>query len=194
MAWGAMALLIGLAFLAAWITQGWNLLSLTPPATEAVPTPAPDVAVGEELSLYQSAYTAWAALVLLIPAYLFIWGRPSAWLAFWTTSYLAYLVHLAVSGLVFFGGDFAAMTSSSRVSAFWPGMGIVLWWGIDIALALASTRGRWVTAQRVALHLLVLVLFVGGSAVKGELMMVQLIGWALLGLALAAGLKWKFAP
>jgi len=103
---------------------------------------------------------------------------------FWTTSYIAYIIHLAVSMFWFFEGDFSAMTSSTRVSAFWPGMVIVLWWGLDIALA--GTQAKWVTVQRVMIHVLVFVLFVGGSAVKGETALIQLMGWALFGTGLGA--------
>ncbi|WP_339106803.1 hypothetical protein [Roseovarius rhodophyticola] len=101
------------------------------PATEANPNPQPDTDETTILALYQSAFTAWAALILLIPAYAYYLsqGANRGWLAFWTVSYLAYLVHLYVSAFLFFGGDFAWMTSSSRVSAFWPGMLLIPWWG-----------------------------------------------------------------
>lgn len=188
----AMAALLILALVAAWLFQDSLLLSRIPPATEAVPTPEPDVALGEELPLYQSAFTAWAALVLLTPAYAFVWTRRRGaaemrrWLAWWTVAWVAYVVHLGISMFLFFQGDFAWMTSSSRVSAFWPGMVIAVWWPLDCWLARRPDVG-WVTVQRVAIHLLVFVLFVGGSAVKGELWFAQMLGWAFVAATLFTG-------
>ncbi len=168
--------------------QSSNLLSLIPPPTDANPTPVADVSPDRVLSLYQSAFTAWAALLLLIPAYIFVWFRThyTSWLAFWAVSYLAYVIHLYVSAFWFFEGDFQAMTNSSRVSAFWPGMVILIWWGMDVAIGLRRTHAKWVTVQRVIVHVLVFVLFVGGSAVKGETAMIQLMGWALFGAGVGA--------
>ncbi len=181
-------MLLACAFYAAYLMQSSNLFSLVPPPTDANPNPAADVSPDRVLSLYQSAFTAWAALILLVPVYIFVWFRThyTSWLAFWTVSYVAYVIHLYVSAFWFFEGDFAAMTSSSRVSAFWPGMLILLWWGIDIAIGLKGAHGKWVTVQRVIVHVLVFVLFVGGSAVKGETALIQLMGWALLGAGVGA--------
>jgi len=183
-----MTALLTLALAGAGLLQDAGLLSRIPPPTVAVPEPAPDVAVGAEFPLYLSAFTAWAALLLLIPVYATVWRShekgSQVWLAFWTTSWIAYVVHLLVSMFLFFQGDFGWMTTSSRVSAFWPGMIIAIWWPIDILLA-KRTAG-WVTIQRVLIHVLVLVLFVGGSAVKGEMLTVQMIGWALAAAALFA--------
>lgn len=177
-----------LAFIAAFLWQSSGVLSLVPPPTDTNPTPAPDVTPDRVLALYQSAFTAWAALLLMIPAYIFIWFRThyASWLAFWAVSYVAYIIHLYISAFWFFEGDFTAMTTSSRVSAFWPGMLILLWWGIDVAIGLKRAHGKWVTTQRAIIHVLVLVLFVGGSAVKGETALVQLMGWALLGAGIGA--------
>jgi len=184
----AMVVLLGAAFTAASVLQKANLLSLIPPPTDASPNPSADVTPDRVLSLYQSAFTAWAALVLLVPAYIFVWFRThyAKWLAFWAVSYVAYVIHLYVSAFWFFEGDFAAMTTSSRVSAFWPGMAILVWWGVDVLIGLAKMQGKWVTIQRVIVHVLVFVLFVGGSAVKGETALIQLMGWALFGAGVGA--------
>ncbi|MEM9583559.1 MAG: hypothetical protein AAGA08_10630 [Pseudomonadota bacterium] len=180
--------LLGGAFAAALTLQSSDLFSLIPPPTELNPNPAADVTPDRILSLYQSAFTAWAALVLLVPAYIFVWLRThdAAWLAFWTTSYIAYVIHLYVSAFWFFEGDFEAMTTSSRVSAFLPGMAVLIWWGVDVVIGFAKIHATWVTVQRVIVHLLVFVLFVGGSAVKGETGLIQLMGWALFGAGVGA--------
>lgn len=184
---------LALAFAAAAYLQDAGLLSLTPPPSESDPTPAPDVLSDEALSLYQSAFTAWAALVLLAPvyaAYLFrrtsdhAWG---IWLTFWTVSGAAYLVHLAVAMFGFFDGDMGRMTNTTRVSAFWPGMLVAVWWPIDVVLA--HLRGEPTSAERIQrniLHLIVLILFVGGSLGTGELLTIKLLGAALLLVAGAA--------
>ncbi|WP_146174238.1 hypothetical protein [Litoreibacter ponti] len=172
------------ALIAAYMLKDAGSLSLVPPgATE------PD-AVGREFWLHLSAYSAWVATVLLIPAYLFALSpdRVPDWRAFWTTSYLAYIIHLAISAFGFFGGDFAWMTNSSRVSAFWPGMVLALWWGLDVALS--RRAGGWITVQRVGVHLMAFVLFFGGSAVMGELLTIRVIGAVLLGVALIAVIRW----
>lgn len=185
------ALLIALAFWLATVFEGSGMLSTVPPATEANPTPQVDTDESTILALYQSAFTAWAALILLIPAYAYYLsqGGTRAWLAFWTVSYLAYLVHLYVSAFLFFGGDFAWMTTSSRVSAFRPGMLLIPWWGLDIALAVKGVEAAWVRIQRGVLHLGTFVLFFGGSAVKGETMTIKALGVALALVALMALIK-----
>ncbi len=179
----ALMVLVAASFIAASVFQRSGLLSLVPPLTEANPNPAADVTPDRVLSLYQSAFTAWAALILLVPAYIFVWFRThyDRWLAFWAVSYVAYVIHLYVSAFWFFEGDFTAMTTSSRVSAFWPGMVILIWWGVDVLIGMAKMQAKWITVQRVVVHVLVFVLFVGGSAVKGETALIQLMGWALFG-------------
>jgi hypothetical protein len=184
----ALMVLVVASFAAASVFQNSNLLSLIPPPTEANPNPAADVSPDRVLSLYQSAFTAWAALILLVPAYIVVWFRThhDRWLAFWTVSYVAYVIHLYVSAFWFFEGDVQAMTNSSRVSAFWPGMVILIWWGVDVLIGMAKMQAKWVTVQRVVVHILVFVLFVGGSAVKGETALIQLMGWALFGAGVGA--------
>lgn len=175
------------AFAAAYMAQGMGWLSFVPPATDAVPDPQPDTDASTALALYQSAFTAWAALILLLPAYWFYLtrGADRHWLALWAASYVAYLLHLYVSAFLFFGGDFAWMTSSSRVSAFWPGMALIVWWGIDIVLALRGADAEWIGFQRAILHLGTFVLFFGGSAIKGETATIKIIGFAFAGVAMA---------
>lgn len=193
---GLMAVLLVWAFLASGFFRDSGMLSLIPPATWEVPDPAPDVASGKTLALYQSAFTAWVALILLIPVYLSIWFSErsskdyAVWLSFWSASYVAYLVHLFVSMVLFFEGDIAAMTSSSRVSAFWPGMAIIVLWGGDVLLAFRGGKGILVSIFRGLVHLLVFVLFFGGSAVKGELTVVNMLGIALLAAGVTGMTVW----
>lgn len=177
------------AFVAAAMFQSSGWLSFVPPATDARPNPVPDTDAENALALYQSAFTAWSTLLLLIPSYWFYLTRGAGreWLAFWTASFIAYLLHIFVAAFLFFGGDFVWMTSSSRVSAFWPGMFLILWWALDIGIALVSRTDTWVRLQRGALHLATFVLFFGGSAITGEMMTIKLIG-AVFALVTIAGL------
>ena len=191
--------LLVLAFIAAWALQSSGLLSLTPPPSSAVPAPGPDVELDAALSLYQSAFTAWVALSLLIPTYWAFWFRNSSnrawtiWLASWAIGAIAYLVHLGVSMFGFFGGDFGWMMTSTRVSAFWPGMIIAVWWPLDVLLALRKGESAgWIRIQRYAIHLIVLILFIGGSAFKGELLVVRVIGVLLILATVIGFLKWAF--
>jgi hypothetical protein len=196
LAFALLAGLMALALVAAFSLQNSGILSLMPPATWDNLDPAPDVAEGQAFSLYLSAFTAWVALILLIPVYALVWNARRApldyarWLSFWTVSYIGYLIHLAVSMFWFFGGDFAAMTSTSRVSAFWPGMAIIVLWGADIWLAQRFAQGSWVTIYRAVVHILVFVLFFGGSTVTGELNTVKMIGFALLAAAVTGLTVW----
>ncbi|MEO0829682.1 MAG: hypothetical protein AAFY03_04400 [Pseudomonadota bacterium] len=185
--------LVLLALMAAWLLKDAGLLSRVPPGADGTP----DVAEGEALGLYQAAFTGWAALLLLIPTYIGFWFRNvsavarSVWLAFWTFGAIAYLIHLAFSMFGFFGGDFAWMTSSTRVSAFWPGMIIAVWWPLDALLAHARDEtARWIRVQRIVLHVIVLILFVGGSLGTGELMTVRVLGLILLITALGSLVRW----
>ncbi len=183
---------IGTVFslIAAWVLYDSGLMSLIPPgATE------PD-AIGREFWLYLSAFTAWVTTLLLIPAFVAVWMRRRSveayaiWHAFWGAGLVAYLIHLAVSMFGFFGGDFAWMTNSSRVSAFWPGMVLAVWWTVDLWLARSRDDQGWVAVQRGVVHVMAFVLFVGGSAVKGELIMIRGIGLLLSVLSVPAALNW----
>ena len=172
------------ALIAAITLKDSNILSLTPPDGTT-----PD-AVGREFWLHLSAYSAWVCTILLLPVFFFIWFPKYApqWRAFWFASFAAYIIHLAISMFGFFGGDFAWMTNSTRVSAFWPGMLLVLWWGFDVALA---NRTRiLIQIQRIGVHLLAFVLFFGGSALKGETLTIRLIGILLLLVAISAAMQY----
>jgi len=189
--------LLLLAFLTAWRLQFSGLLSLSPPSSELVPDPNPDVQADAALGLYQAVFTAWAALALLIPTYVAFWFRNrsrrawSMWLACWSAGAFVYIVHLGVSMFGSFGGDFGWMMSSTRVSAFWPGMIIAVWWPMDAILAVRYGESNgWIRTQRIAIHLIVFILFVGGSAAKGELLTVRLMGAVLFVVALASLLVW----
>lgn len=194
LAWGLMITFLALSLAAAFTLQDAGLLSLKPPVTWDVPQPVADVVAGDTLSLYASAFSAWVVLILLLPVYVFVWSAGNSerdctvWLAFWTSSYVAYLVHLVISMFWFFGGDFSAMANSSRVSVFWPGMAIVLFWGADIWLALRGVKSVWIF--RAIVHLLVIVLFIGESAIKGEQTSVKMLGMALLAAMITGMTLW----
>lgn len=172
------------ALIAAMMLKDTGSMSLIPPGGTA-----PD-AEGREFWLHLSAYSAWVTTLLLIPAYLFVLSADRApdWRAFWAAGYVAYLIHLAISAFGFFDGDFAWMTNSSRVSAFWPGMVLALWWGVDVLLSHRS--GGWVNIQRVAVHIMAFVLFFGGSTVMGELLTIKIIGYLLLAVTLVSTIRW----
>lgn len=182
--------LMGLALMVAYLAKDSGWFSLTPPATDAKPNPTPDIAPDRGFWLHASAYSAWATILLLVPVFLTAWVRgrsPGAqqyWLAFWSAAWVAYMVHLLISAFGFFEGDLARMTASSRVSAFWPGVVLAVWWPVDIVLARSGQSTAWVRWQRLALHAAVLILFVGGSVVTGELAAVKWLGGLLLVVAL----------
>lgn len=171
------------AFVAASLMKDSGVLSLTPPPTAADPDPEPDVATENAVVLYQAAYTAWAALILTLPAMILVWTRNRiagdwrAWRLFWTIGFTAFLVHMLWSMGVFFRGDLAWMTKSSRVSAFWPGIFFLIWWGVDVVHAWTRREsGRIIAILRGLLHGAAFILFVGGSLIKGETLFIKLLG------------------
>ncbi len=181
-AWALCAGLIGTAFVAASLTSQSGFLSLSPPPTPTNLNPEPDVSRENAVVLYQAAYTAWVALVLTIPAMAKVWTRKRSmadwyiWRLFWTIGFAAFLVHMIWSMGVFFGGDIGWMTTSSRVSAFWPGIIFLFWWGTDVVLAWRCADTGLITIQRGLLHGVAFILFVGGSLVTGETLPVKLLG------------------
>ncbi len=194
---GLTLILIAAAFGLAIFTQDNGTMSLTPPPSADNPDPAPDI--DSALTLHRAAYTAWAALLLIIPAFVaFPFRKTSAraadiWRPFWTAAYVAYVIHILYCMHAFFGWNFDWMQNTSRVSAFWPGMIVLVWWPIDIALAWSGAQGRMVDIQRLLLTIILFVLFVGGSAATGEMLIVRLIGGALF-LAMIAALFRRYRP
>ena len=194
----ALALVVALAaaFIASQLLADSDWLSPVPPATDADPNPTADVSDGRLVELYRSAFTAWAALLLFLPAAVSMfggWGRSSRWRNWWSVSFVAFAVHMFWSMFVFFDGDIGRMTSTSRVAAFWPGIVLLVWWAVDVVAAWAQpSPSRWVEVQRYGVHALAFVLFVGGSAVTGETMLIRLIGGALF-LVVAVSLARRFS-
>ncbi len=195
LAGGLSVAFIAMAFMAAMITQDNGTMSLTPPPSAGNPNPAPDIESAR--TLHTAAYTAWAALILVTPAFLAFPFRKTSqkaaqiWRPFWTAAYVAYFIHILYCMHAFFGWDFDWMRNTTRVSAFWPGMIVLLWWPIDVALAWSGVKARWVDIQRLILTVVLFVLFVGGSLATGETELIRLMGGALL-IAMLAALGLRF--
>ncbi len=195
--WTLCAVLIGTAFVAASLTDESGILSLSPPPTPSNPNPEPDVTSENAVVLYQAAYTAWVALVLTLPAMAMVWTRRRSiadwhvWRLFWTVGFVAFLIHMVWSMGVFFGGDIGWMTTSSRVSAFWPGIIFLIWWAVDVALAWTRSEDQiWITIQRRIVHIAAFILFVGGSVVKGETLLIKMLGIAFVMATISGGIRW----
>ncbi len=186
---------IAFAFLTAMITQDNGAMSLSPPPTDGDPNPVPDI--DNAKTLHTAAYTAWAALVLVVPAFIaFPFRKRSTraaniWRPFWTGAYVAFLVHMLYSMGAFFGWDFDWMRNTSRVSAFWPGIIVLMWWPVDLVLAWSDATSRAIDIQRLLLTIILFVLFVGGSAVTGEMLIIRIIGAALF-IAMLATLALRY--
>lgn len=196
-AWVTGIALVGLAFIAAKLTAYTGFLSLTPPPSALDPTPVPDVSPQDAQVLYQSAYTAWVALIMTIPAMLSVWLRnhsevvAQTWRLYWTVGFATFSLHMVWSMAVFFEGDFEWMTTSSRVSAFWPGIIFLFWWAFDVFLAWTRTEDRrWITLQRGAVHVVAFILFVGGSLVMGETLAIKLLGVAFVAGTFVGAYRW----
>jgi len=182
------------AFLAASFTSDKNIFQLAHPQGGEPDT----FPVGQRLDLHRTFFTAWAALILVTPAlctFLFRRNSESAaryWLAFWTVSFLAFLVHFYWAVVVLFGNDWHRIFQAhARVSAPIPDTIVMVWWGVDVMLAwLMQSEKTWVRVQRMVVHLAVLVLFFLGSALQGELVWSRAIGYAMGAAVLASVIYW----
>ena len=155
-----MALAHGGAYLKAW-------LDLRGPAADA-----------HTAAYYTVIFTIWATVVLVTPALCFqIFSRSNApntyWRAFWTSGYLAFLVHVywAVFGTC--GGDWSVVFNSKVappnhpecvVDHPGPDFFLTAWWGLDVVLAwLVWDNNKLVRVQRGAVHVLAFLMFFGAT-------------------------------
>ena len=174
-------LVLGGAFIAAQLTINWEppLFSLSPPCPE-LPCNRTPFLESQRLDLNRTFFTAWAALILIIPALCTFWFRLTSeaaakyWRAFWTISFVAFLVHFYWSVFVMFGGDwsriFDKVENGRRVTVPVFDTIFTVWWGIDVLLAwlIPSEKGL-IRIQRVLVHISAFVLFLLGSVKEGEL-------------------------
>ena len=185
-----LALVLAGAFIGAQATRHDKLFSLSPPPPKDAPgtTQPPDLVEAQRLDLHRTFFTAWAALILVIPALcLYPFRRSSRtaagyWLAFWTAAALAFAVHLYWAMIVIFDGDWGRISTSTRVSAAVIDTVFAVWWGLDVLLAWAVARENLlIRIQRAVVHLLAAVLFIAGSAIEGEIWLSRALGYVLAG-------------
>ncbi len=182
-----LVVVLGGAFVAASFNQ--HVFSLAPPCPKLPcnPTPFPE---SQRLDLHRTFFTAWAALILVTPALCTFWFRRTSaaaaryWLAFWTVSFLAFLVHFYWSVFIMFGADwgriFDKVENGRRVSAPVFDTAFTVWWGLDVLLAwLITSEKGLLRVQRVLVHVAAFVLFLLGSAVEGERPLSRAIGIAM---------------
>jgi hypothetical protein len=145
---------------------------------------------------YRVIHTIWVTIILLTPALCFhIFSRAGAtnsyWRAFWTFSYLAFLVHLYWTIAATFHWNWYEIfhsrigeaTNPERVVQH-PGPDLFLagWWGFDVLLAWTmSDTAKWVRVERGAIHLLGFMMFFGAFALASKASVVaHLLGIGLL--------------
>ncbi len=197
-----LVIVLGGAFLAASLTQDQPIFSLSPPREKSAPPdiPAPpDLKEEQRLNLHRTFFTAWAALILVTPALCtFLFRRSSKtaggyWLAFWTVSFLAFLVHFYWAVVVIFANDWCKIFNTTRVSAALPDTIFTVWWGLDVLLAwlVQSERGL-IRIQRVLVHLFAFILFFAGSALEGEICWSKALGFAMASAVLVSFVIWGF--
>lgn len=184
-----LVLVLGGAFFTASLTREKKIFSLSPPPEKNAPPSVqvpPDIRETQRLDLHRTFFTAWAALILVTPAlctFLFRRSSKSAagyWLAFWTVSFIAFLVHFYWSVVVIFGNDWGRIFNTTRVSAALPDTIFTAWWGLDVLLAwLVQSERVLIRIQRVLVHLFAFVLFFAGSALEGELRWSKALGLAM---------------
>lgn len=139
----------------------------------------------KDFALHATFYSIWVTMLLSLPAFCLLWyikKSPKAgayWLAFWTISFFAMLVHLYFSMGLLFEWDWThILKNTERVSSKGFGLFAVFWWGFDALLGwcLLHSRGRILHTQRIAIHLIIVVLLLAGFISKGELLTSKLIG------------------
>lgn len=186
--WGIVA--IGGAFFLAWAWQDDPWLA------------PPEGGETSVLALYQTALTGIAATALLIPAFAVFLFRNRAprvwrlWEAFWTVSYVAFLVHIGWAVFVYHRGDWSAVMAASHVPYVWPAVALALWWPLDLWLASREADERWWDGgQRLLLHAAVLGVALHSAAWQGQTLLAKIAGFALAGATLASGFdawrKWQ---
>jgi magnesium-transporting ATPase (P-type) len=170
------------AFVGASLTQERPIFSLSPPGAPD----APDVPASKRLDLHRTFFTAWAAVLLVTPAlctFLFVRTSQRAagwWLAFWTASLLAFLVHFYWAVVVIFDNDWTRIFHTTRVSAALPDLVFVVWWALDVLLAWVIWRdGLAIRIERALVHALAFILFFAGSALQGEIFWSRAVGYTL---------------
>ena len=196
-----LVVVLGGAFLTASLTQEKKIFSLSPPREKNAPPDVqvpPDIRETQRLDLHRTFFTAWAALILVTPAlctFLFRRSSKSAagyWLAFWTVSFVAFLIHFYWAVVVIFDSDWNKIFfGTTRVSAGLPDTIFTGWWALDVLLAwLLQSEGVLVRIQRALVHLVAFVLFFAGSAIEGEIWWSKALGFAMAAAVLIAFLIW----
>src|SRR6185503_2042996 len=191
-----LALVLGGAFAGAALTQHDPIFRLSPPppkdAAPGTVMPA-DLSEAQRLDLHRTFFTAWAALLLLIPALCsFPFRSTSAnaagfWLVFWTASFIAFAVHLYWAVFVIFHGDWSQITKTTRVSAPVIDTVLAVWWALDVLLAWSIPReNRLIRVERTIVSILAFALFVAGSAIEGEILLSRALGFSLGGAVVIA--------
>ena len=173
----SLIVVLAAAFIAASATQHEPIFSLSN-----------DIAESQRLDLNRTFFTAWAAILLIIPAlcaFPFRSSSPSAagyWLAFWTAGFLAFAVHFYWGVVVIFGGHWSRIAHTTRVSAPVVDTVFTIWWGLDVLLAwTVRTRKLLIEIERTIVYLLAIALFFAGSALEGEITPGRALGFLLGG-------------
>jgi hypothetical protein len=129
------------------------------------------------------------SIVLLIPAIgAFVLRRPEGpgpvWLMFWTTAWLAFVIHLWYGVDDVLGGAGAVFHDTAappRVTHPYGDTITALWWTADVALAwVVAFRPTWVQMERAALHALLFVSALMSSIVLSSHGYVRAAGIVLL--------------
>ena len=180
------AFLIVLAFGAAWWWRDVAWQGRTELASASDPA--------SDLALRQSAYLAWAAMLILMPAFYGFWSRNRSakawrtWRSHWTLGLWILVLHLLWSAYAAFGWNVPAMIASPRVTAFWPALALVAWWGFDVWVASRQEEEtRLVMVERVLLSLAVLALFAKGALWEGDTLVGTVLCAALIASAVISG-------
>jgi len=190
-------LLVAGAFLVALFTQhNVSIFALTPLTPSGVTVPALDIIPTEKVyAFHVTIYTIWATIALSLPAFCLVWfvrGSQMAgryWLAFWTVGLIAMLIHQFLAmGILFEWNWQHILVETVRVTIPIPDLVLTIWWIFDVLLGwiLLHSRGFFLHAQRLLLHIALIVIFLIGFIREGEILLSKFIGVVSAVLIIAA--------
>lgn len=149
--------------------------------------------------LQHTLTTAWAAMLITMPAFCAFWFRQKSyaanrwWLTFWSIGFAVFLVHFVQAVFVFFGNDWSKILNSNLVTIPVLGTFVTVWWMVDVGIAWwNAAEGRLVRIQRMALTVILLLLFLLGSLKEGGYT-ASFVSGAILGLPVLVAIILKLS-
>lgn len=120
----------------------------------------------QNILFHQVLNTARVTMVLFgVAMCLFVLPGDSAkkdiyWLLFWTVSFVAYVIHVYFSFVLYFHASMREFYAAQGALVASVNLFVTAWWLLDILLSWFSTSSaKWILLQRRGIHILILFLF-----------------------------------